>query len=125
MFSLLERSTENCIGLEVSGTVKAGDYDNLTPIINNAVKANNTINMVLEMDDFDGYQDIDAVIADVEMGLETVDDIEKVAIVSDAKWQEMATKLLSPLTRSTQIKHFDKDARDQAWAWTCGSDWVK
>lgn len=123
MFKLLDRSTETCIGLKVAGKLKADDYNHLQPVVNNAIQAHGTINMVLEVDEFEGYQDLDAILADVQMSLDKADAINKVAIVSESDWQEVATKVLDPLALNTNLEYFSMDQRDKAWTWACGQSW--
>jgi hypothetical protein len=123
MFNLLSRSTESCIGLKVEGKLRAQDYDSLQPILENAFKAYGTINLVLEMEEFEGFKDIDAILKDVEMGIERFGQFGRVAVVSDEGWQEIATKLLDPLALKTDIEFFATDKRDKAWTWTCGESW--
>ena len=42
--------------------------------------------------------------------------LERMAIVGDAGWLELYTKVIDPLTKP-QIKHFTSDRRDEALAW--------
>lgn len=121
MFKIDERSTESCIGLRVSGKLHADDYDTLDPIVQNAIKAHGSINLVLQLADFEGYEDIDAILADVEMSADAEGNIDRVALVSDSNWQEIAAKLLDPLTTKTDLKFFETSQVDAAWTWACNS----
>jgi hypothetical protein len=123
MFKLLNRSTESCIGLKVEGKLQAQDYDSLQPILENAFKAHGTINLVLEIEEFEGYKDIDAILKDVEMRINKFGQFSRVAIVSDEGWQEIATKLLAPLALKTDLEFFATEKRDEAWTWACGESW--
>ena len=121
MFEIMERSTDTCIGIKVKGKARVEDYNKLEPIIDNAIKAHGSINMVVAIDDFEGYDDFDALKKDVEMGWDDVEHIARVAVVGDEAWQKWAVKLLSPFTMKMEEKFFEPDDLDAAWTWACSS----
>lgn len=123
MFEVLERTTETCIGVKVSGKVQAGDYSKVRPLLSNAIKAHGTINLVVLFEDLEGIADADVIREDVTAALQDLGDIAKVAIIGTEDWQEWAAKLMGPLTLGTKEKYFSLDEIDDAWTWACGMDW--
>ncbi len=47
--------------------------------------------------------------------------IDKYAVIGVSAWREFMIKVVDPLTRQ-QMRHFDPDAGDEAWAWLLASD---
>ena len=66
MFELLPESTDHSIGFKISGKVTADDYSELLPRLDAAIAAHETINLVIVVEDFDGYDGLDAAKADFE-----------------------------------------------------------
>ena len=119
MFEIMERSTETCIGVKVKGKARAEDYKKLEPVMDNAIKAHGSVNMVIYLDDFEGYEDFEALKKDAQMGWEEYENINRVAVVGGKDWQKIAVKLLSPLTLDMEEKHFDPADIEAAWTWAC------
>ncbi|MGC9523645.1 MAG: STAS/SEC14 domain-containing protein [Anaerolineae bacterium] len=125
MFTMMDRSTEDCLGVEVSGMVRAEDYEKIKPVLANAIKAHGTISLVVYVKDFEGLGGMDALHEDLRLAFNEYKDIAKVAIVGDDRWQEWAAKLLSALTPGTQERYFEPEQMDEAWTWACGVGWAE
>jgi len=120
MFELLPESTETSIGFKISGKVIAEDYDTLLPELDRAIAAHGTINLLVLMEDFEGWEGIDAAKADFQFGKHQYRKVEKAAFVSDNKWMEWTVKIMDPFTRRTEEKSFEPNQIDEAWAWLLG-----
>ncbi|MGC9349574.1 MAG: STAS/SEC14 domain-containing protein [Anaerolineae bacterium] len=123
MLTIMEQSTETCLGIKVSGKLKAEDYDKVEPLLSNAIKAHGTVNLVIHIEDFEGYGDTDALRKDLQMAFNEYKDVAKVAIVGTEDWQEWFAKIIDPLTLGTDERFFQPDQTDEAWTWACGVDW--
>lgn len=123
MFTIMGRSTEDCIGVEVGGTVRTEDYEKLKPVLSNAIEAHGTINLVVYVKDFEGLEGMDVLREDLKLAFNEYKDIAKVAIVGDDRWQEWTAKLLGALTLGTQERYFEIEQMDEAWTWACGVGW--
>ena len=117
MFELLPESTENCIGFKVSGKVTDEDYDGLLPVLDKAIAAHGTINLLVVFGDMEGWEGLDAAKADFDFGTQQYRQVEKAAFVSDKKWQKWAIQLMDPFTRRTTERFFDSDHLSEAWRW--------
>ena len=89
MFEILDQSTEACIGFKVSGKVSAADYDILLPKLDKAIEAQGKINLVVILEDFDGWAELDAAKADFKFGTTEYRNVERCAFVSDKEWHSL------------------------------------
>ena len=122
MISILPESTDTCIGFKISGTVTAEDYETLLPKLDEAIAAHDHINLLVLMEDFEGYDGFDAAKADFQFGTHQYRQVEKAAFVSDKKWLERVVKIMDPFTRRTEEKNFESDQLKEAWTWILGED---
>ena len=122
MFEILPESTDTCIGFKISGEINTEDYDTLLPKLDEAIAAHGHINLLVLMEDFEGYDGIDAAKADFQFGTHQYRQVEKAAFVSDKKWLERMVKIMAPFTRRTKEKNFEPDQIEEAWAWVLGED---
>ena len=119
MFQILEESTETCIGFKAGGKAVAADYEMLIPKLDAAIEAHGKINIVVVLDSFDGWGELDAAKADFKFGTDQYRDVERCAFVSDKKWHQWAVKLMDPFTRRTDERYFEPSQLQEAWEWAC------
>jgi hypothetical protein len=117
MFELLPESTQDCIGFKVSGKVTDEDYDGLLPVLDKAIAAHGTINLLVVFEDVEGWEGLEAAKADFDFGTQQYREVEKAAFVGDKKWQKWAIKLMDPFTRRTTECFFDSANLQEAWQW--------
>ena len=117
MFELLPESTEDCIGFMVIGKVTAEDYDGLLPVLDKAIAAHGTINLLVVFGDMEGWEGMDAAKADFDFGTQQYREVERAAFVGGKKWQKWVIKLMDPFTRRTTERFFDSDHLSEAWQW--------
>jgi hypothetical protein len=120
MFEVLPESTDECFGFKVSGKLTAEDYAELLPKIDEAIAANEQINMLVLIDHLEGWEGKEAAKADYEFGRQQYRHVARCAFVSDKKWHRWVIKLMDPFTRRTDEKFFEPAELDQAWAWARG-----
>lgn len=117
MFEILPESSDACIGFKISGKVSADDYRQLMPRLDEAIAARGKINLLVLVEDFDGYDGLDAAKADFHFGANEYRQVEKAAFVGDGKWMARLVKVMDPFTRHTDERSFTPDQIDEAWAW--------
>ena len=120
MFEILDQSTETCIGFKVSGKVSAADYESLLPRLDEAIDAQGAINLVVVLEGFEGWSELDAAKADFRFGTTEYRSVERCAFVSDKEWHKWVIKLMDPLTRRTDEQFFEPSQIKEAWSWACG-----
>ena len=117
MLELLPQSTDTCLGFKVSGKLSAEDYDVFLPKLDEAIRDHGKINLLLVIDHFDGYADIEVAKTDFEFGKHQYHQVERAAFVGDEKWQKWMVKAMDPFTRRTDERFFDLEELDEAWSW--------
>ena len=122
MFEILPESTAACIGFKISGEVEAEDYENLLPKLDAAIAAHGKINLLVVMEDYEGFDGLEAAKADFHFGTQQYRQVEKAAFVSDKKWMGRMVKIMDPFTRRTDEKTFGPDQLEAAWAWILEDD---
>ena len=120
MFEILPESTDTCIGFKISGEVNAEDYDTLLPKLDAAIAVHGKINLLVVLEDFEGFDGIKAAKADFQFGTHQYRQVEKAAFVSKVKWMERVVKIMDPFTRRTKEKNFEPDQIEEAWTWVFG-----
>ena len=120
MFEINEsRSSATCLGIKVSGKVSTADYRILRERLQAMIATHGQANLVVLIEDFEGWDDADAVREDVALGFDEYPQIDRAAFVVDNRWYAAAVKLLDPLTRLTEEKAFSPQEIDDAWDWAC------
>lgn len=122
MFAILPESTDSCIGFKVNGKLTAEDYAELLPKIDDAIAAQEQINMLVVIDHLEGWEGKDAARADYNFGTQQYRHVARCAFVSDKKWHRWMLALMDPFTRRTDEKVFEPADLDKAWAWARGED---
>ncbi len=117
MFEILPESSDTCIGFKISGKVSAEDYRQLMPRLDGAIATHGKINLLIVVEDFDGYDGLDAAKADLHFGTNEYRKVERAAFVGDGKWMARLVKVMDPVTRHTHERSFTPDQIDEAWAW--------
>jgi len=121
MIDILQESTDDCIGLKVTGKLSIGDYTELLPILDMSIASLDKINLVIFAEDFKGWEGLDAVMADFRLAKDQYRKVERAAFVSDKKWHKYVVKLMAPFTRATEEKFFEPSQIDEAWGWARGA----
>lgn len=91
------------------------DYDQMLPLIQEKIDEFEKVSLYFEMRHFKGWTP-SAFWRDLKFGLSHSDDLEKVAIVGDKRWQEIMTQTMKPFA-DTEIKYFDESLADEAAEW--------
>jgi hypothetical protein len=117
MFEILPESTEKCIGVRISGKVAAEDYEGLLPKLDAGIAAHGEINFLVLMEEFEGWDGLDAAKADFRLGTHQYHQVQRMAFVSHGKWKKRLIKIMDPLTRHTEERFFETDQLEGAWLW--------
>ena len=115
MIEKLSKSSGNILGYKAIGTIKKEDYKTLIADVEALLQQEESINMLLDMEEFEGEQ-FKAWGADLKFGREYRKKIAKMAIVGDKKWQEWMTALVDPFF-AREAEFFPIEERDAAWEW--------
>lgn len=115
MIELMKKSEGKVIGFKAIGTIKPADYDELVPVVQNAINEQGSVRLLLDMEEFKSEAP-SAWKADFEFGHEFHKKIEKMAIVGDKHWEKWMTEFCAPFY-AVEAKYFHTDNMIAAWDW--------
>ena len=113
MLSTMERSTDKVLGYTISGEMTKADYQTLVPAMSSLISAQGSVSVLFDLTDFK-WEKITAWGSGADFGQQLQGKIDKMAIVSDKKWEHHLTKLAEPLdVKASQFF----ETNDDAWSW--------
>lgn len=116
MFEQVETLQDNVIDIRVKGKITKEDYESLYPVMEEHKNKYGKIRLLVEIDEFE-WPDIMAMWEDIKMGFRYLNDIEKVALITETTWIEKISKRSGAVIPKIAVESFDHDERDQAIAW--------
>ena len=112
----LEKSpVGNIVTLKFKGKVSKADYDEFVPLIENLMKGDAKIRLLVELHDFEGWT-AGAMREDTKFAARHFNDIERLAIVGEARWERGMVAFIKPFTMAT-VKYFDMQDANRARQW--------
>ena len=115
MIQELPVNEKNIFAFRVSGKLTDDDYQQFLPRIDELIKAHGRISLLIELDDFKGW-DLKAAWDDLKYGLEHEEDFERIAIVGEKRWHGWFVKLAAAMS-GADIRYFTSDDLQAAWGW--------
>jgi len=116
MIKVLTGLPDGVIGFETEGEVHAEDYrDVLIPEVEKAAAPLRAVVVIPKWDGMSGG----ALWEDLKLGLHTVRDLKRLALVTDIEWMGHALSLFGWLTPG-EMKRFGLADRDAAATWAAG-----
>ncbi len=115
MFEILPESDGPYLSVKARGTLTHGAYAALEPELERRIAEHGKISALFDITDFAGW-DLHGAWDDFALGIKTINDFERIAVVGDTKWQNFAIDLADVLSPA-DIRFFQKSKRDLAWAW--------
>lgn len=111
---LKEIGSGKVLEIHVSGKLLKKDYAAFVPAVERLVKQLGKIRMLVEMRDFHGWT-AGALWEDIKFDAKHFNDIERLAIVGDTRWEKGMAAFCKPFT-TAQVRYFDHGALDEARA---------
>lgn len=118
MFTVLPADKGRALHIKASGRLTHKDYVELTPEIDRQITESGPIRMLLDAEEFEGW-DLRAAWDDMVLGIRHWGDFERIAIVGDKKWEERAAWVLDHVWPG-EIRFYPVEKVEAAWAWVCG-----
>lgn len=115
MIEVLGQSEGKVLGFKAEGTIKPADYDELVPLVEEAIRQQGSVRLLCDLSDFKS-ESPSAWKADLEFGHDFRKKIEKMAIVGDKRWQEWVADFAAPFY-AKEARHFHTDDLVAAWDW--------
>jgi len=101
--------------IHFTGKLTKQDYQQFAPEFESAFVKYPKIRMMLEMDDFKGWE-AGAAWEDFKLGIRHFNHVERIAMVGDKKWEEWMATLCKPFT-TAKVKYFPRQETAQAHDW--------
>ena len=114
----IETDDSGVVLIKASGGLSKADYERFVPEFERIVRARGPVRMVIEVDDFHGWE-LPGLWEDLKFDTTHEDDMGRVAIVGDRGWQEWGTRLSKPLFEA-EMRYFNRDQAAAAGAWLTG-----
>lgn len=115
MFEKLPFISDNVVGYKVEGKVNEADYESVGPELDQMVAEHGNLRMLVDLQDFEGIEP-GAVLADLKLDMKHRNNVEKLAVVGDRKWEEWMTMLSRPFTTG-EVRYFDGPQVEEAKEW--------
>ena len=103
------------VRIAVTGKLTTDDYDRFLPEIERAIALPGELRILLTLHDFHGWT-AGALWEDLKFDIKHFNDINRLAIVGESKWQEGMSTFCKPFT-TAKINYFEKDQLAAAEAW--------
>ena len=112
---LNERAGGKVLEVHLTGRLEKEDYDLFVPVFERLIEEHGKLHLLLILDDFEGWT-AGALWQDLKVDFEHWDDIAKLAIVGENRWEKGMADFCKPFT-SAEVKFFEKDDLDAAREW--------
>jgi hypothetical protein len=111
--------TSNAAGkvlhVTVSGKLEASDYERFAPEVEHFIEQHDKIRILFETRDFEGWS-AGALWEDIKFDVKHFNNIERLAIVGEKKWEKGMATFCKPFT-SAEVRFFDSERLDEARLW--------
>ena len=101
--------------VRISGKLTAEDYEKFVPEVEKQIKEFGQLRLLVELHDFHGWT-LAAVWDDISFDMKHWNDIKRLAIVGDSKWEEGMSVFCKPFT-GAKVKYFDHTKLEEAKKW--------
>lgn len=108
-------ASERLLEVHASGTLTREDYELFVPDVERKIQAFGKVRILFEMHDFHGWN-AGALWEDVKFDSRHFNDIERLAIVGEKRWQQGMAGFCRPFT-TAMIRYFEHSHIEQARAW--------
>ena len=109
------RETPGLVEFEVSGTLSGDDYERLVPRLERLVAERGPLRIYIELHDFHGWSPA-ALWKDLRFDARHQDDMERIAVVGEKRWEEWAIGLSQPFMKA-DMRFFRMDEAEEARRW--------
>jgi hypothetical protein len=116
MVRYLGATDKPIVGLEILGKIPGAEYDEVDRRLKAMYDQYGCVHMLFHMIEPSVLQPA-PFWKDVELSLDHLADVERLAIIGDQRWLEAYTLVLAPQFPAITVRHFTLPAKDEAWAW--------
>jgi hypothetical protein len=117
---LRERKGGKILEVNVTGKLNASDYEELVPEFERLLKKHGSVSVLFNMQGFHGWS-AGALWEDIKFDLRHFEDIDRLAMVGEKRWQQGMSHFCRPFT-TAKIRYFDHTALEEARAWSLATE---
>jgi hypothetical protein len=112
---LSEENGGKVLSVHVSGKLAKADYEHFVPEFERLVQQHGKLRVLFDMTDFHGWE-AGALWEDTKFAIHHFDDIARIAMVGEKKWQHGMASFCKPFTKAT-VRYFDHAGAAEARKW--------
>ena len=112
---ITEEQKDRVLEVALSGKLHKADYEEFVPKAEQLIKRHGKIRLLVTLSDFHGW-DAGALWEDIKFDLAHFNDIERLAIVGETKWEKGMTLFCKPFT-SAKVRYFEMARKNDAEEW--------
>lgn len=112
---LSEENGGKTLTVHVSGKLVEADYAQFVPEFERLVRQHGKMRVLFDMTDFHGWE-ASAMWEDTKFAIHHFNDIEKIAMVGEKKWQHGMAVFCKPFTKA-KVRYFDHADAAEARKW--------
>ncbi|MFW6161388.1 MAG: STAS/SEC14 domain-containing protein [Planctomycetota bacterium] len=113
--TLMEAEDAPILEVRVRGKLTAEDYERFIPEIERLIQEHGKLRILFEMRDFHGW-DAAALWEDIKFDVKHFNDIERLALVGEKRWQKGMSVFCKPFT-TAEIRYYELDELERARQW--------
>lgn len=103
------------LDVRATGKLTHADYEHFVPEFERLLKIHGKLRVLFNMVDFHGWE-LPALWDDIKFDIKHFADIEKIALIGDAKWEDWMSAFCKPFT-TARIQFFRPDEEASARQW--------
>lgn len=103
------------ITLKFREKLDKADYETFVPMIESQMRKGSPVRLLAELHDFEGWT-AGALWEDTKFAAKHFNDIERLAVVGDSRWQKGITVFIKPFT-SADVRYFELQEIKRAREW--------
>ncbi len=112
---LKELKDGKLLELHLAGKLNKTDYESLVPVVERLIHKHGKISMLVEMHDFHGWT-AGALWEDTKFAAKHFSDINRLAIIGEAKWEKGMSLFCKPFTKAA-VRYFEHAQAEVARNW--------
>ena len=110
-----ETASGTLVTLKIKEKLDKEDYAMFVPMIESQMQNGSPVRLLIELHDFKGWT-AGALWEDTKFAAKHFNDIDRMAVVGDARWQKGVTTFFKPFTHA-DVRYFDLAAIEDARQW--------
>ncbi len=111
----LEENGVRIVILTFTGKVDKADYELFVPQLEGLLEEKKPVRILVELREFQGWT-VGALWEDTKFGAKHFNDIDRLAVVGDRRWEKGLAAFIKPFT-TADVRYFDIQEMETARAW--------